>query len=214
MVGTNTLRKAKRAKQFLARAQKALGHPIEVISGREEARLIYAGVAHLQPSDEPRLVVDIGGRSTELILGHGQTPRLAESFQIGSVSLSERYFPGGRYTEQAFRQAQVAAGYPVAMPKAEVTPDEVDRLVAYIKSLGATAPGAGSTGQRSRRGSVRQLQQGDTGARHRLPHRNAHHTDRAALAGGGPTHGLSYRRCLIRRFQDQRRRNSFRSLPS
>ena len=95
---------------FLVRAEAALGHPIEVISGREEARLIYAGVAFLQPSIKPRLVIDIGGRSTEMILGDGRTPRVAESFQVGCVSLSMRFFPDGRYTRAAFRAAQVAAG--------------------------------------------------------------------------------------------------------
>jgi exopolyphosphatase/guanosine-5'-triphosphate,3'-diphosphate pyrophosphatase len=109
-VATQTLREAKNRNAFLERAQTALGHPIEVISGREEARLIFAGVARLQPSDEWRLVVDIGGRSTEMILGQGRTPLRAESFQVGSVSLSMRYFPDGRFTESAFHAAQVAAG--------------------------------------------------------------------------------------------------------
>jgi exopolyphosphatase/guanosine-5'-triphosphate,3'-diphosphate pyrophosphatase len=109
-VATQTLREARNRDAFLARAQKALGLQIEVISGREEARLIYAGVARLQPSQVPRLVVDIGGRSTEMILGHGNKPVRAESFQVGSVSLSMKYFGEGRFTEAAFRQAQVAAG--------------------------------------------------------------------------------------------------------
>jgi exopolyphosphatase/guanosine-5'-triphosphate,3'-diphosphate pyrophosphatase len=109
-VATQTLREARNRDAFLLRARAALGQPIEVISGREEARLIYAGVARLQPSDEWRLVVDIGGRSTEMILGQGVTPLRAESFQVGSVSLSMRYFGDGRYTEAAFRHAQVAAG--------------------------------------------------------------------------------------------------------
>ena len=109
-VATQTLREARNRDAFLLRAQTVLGFPIEVISGREEARLIYAGVARLQPSMLPRLVVDIGGRSTEMILGHGRKPALAESFQVGSVSLSLKYFGEGRFTESAFRQAQVAAG--------------------------------------------------------------------------------------------------------
>ncbi len=109
-VATQTLREARNRDAFLARAQAVLGFPIEVISGREEARLIYAGVAHLQPSTEPRLVIDIGGRSTEMILGHGRKPLRAESFQVGSVSLSMKYFAEGRFTEAAFRQAQIAAG--------------------------------------------------------------------------------------------------------
>ena len=109
-VATQTLREARNRNAFLARAQAVLGQPIEVISGREEARLIFAGVARLQPSAKPRLVIDIGGRSTEMILGQGRTPLRAESFQVGSVSLSMRYFSDGRFTDSAFRAAQVAAG--------------------------------------------------------------------------------------------------------
>ena len=109
-VATQTLREARNRDAFLAGAQAVLGFPIEVISGREEARLIYAGVAQLQPSEVPRLVIDIGGRSTEMILGVGRKPMRAESFQVGSVSLSLRYFSEGRFTEAAFRQAQIAAG--------------------------------------------------------------------------------------------------------
>ena len=109
-VATQTLREAKNRDAFLVRAQTVLGRPIEIISGREEARLIYAGVARLQPSTVARLVVDIGGRSTEMILGRGTRPSRAESFQVGSVSLSMKYFPDGRFTEAAFRAAQIAAG--------------------------------------------------------------------------------------------------------
>lgn len=112
-VATQTLREARNRNAFLLRAQEALGFPIEVISGREEARLIYAGVNHMQPAakgDGARLVVDIGGRSTELILGRGRTPLVAESFGVGCVSLSMRFFPEGRITREGFRAAQVAAG--------------------------------------------------------------------------------------------------------
>ena len=109
-VATQTLREARNRDAFLARAQAVLGFPIEVISGREEARLIYAGVARLQPSNQTRLVIDIGGRSTEMILGKARKPIRAESFQIGSVSLSMKYFGDGRFSEAAFRAAQVAAG--------------------------------------------------------------------------------------------------------
>ncbi|MGZ5235512.1 MAG: Ppx/GppA phosphatase family protein [Caldimonas sp.] len=109
-VATQTLREARNRDAFLARAQTVLGRPIEIISGREEARLIYSGVARLQPSNTARLVIDIGGRSTEMILGRGTRPTRAESFQVGSVSLSLKYFPEGRFSEQAFRDAQIAAG--------------------------------------------------------------------------------------------------------
>ena len=112
-VATQTLREARNRNAFLLRAQEALGYPIEVISGREEARLIYAGVNHMQPAaadDGPRLVIDIGGRSTELILGQGRTPQVVESFGVGCVSLSLRYFSNGQLTREGFRAAQVAAG--------------------------------------------------------------------------------------------------------
>jgi exopolyphosphatase/guanosine-5'-triphosphate,3'-diphosphate pyrophosphatase len=109
-VATQTLREARNRDAFLARANRVLGHPIEVISGREEARLIYQGVSRLQPSELPRLVIDIGGRSTEMILGHGRSVQRAESFRVGSVSLSMQHFPQGRYTCEHFRNAQVAAG--------------------------------------------------------------------------------------------------------
>lgn len=109
-VATQTLREARNRNDFLIKAQTALGHPIEVIAGREEARLIFAGVSRLQPSPKRRLVIDIGGRSTEMILGHGTHPERAESFQIGSVSLTMRFFADGKLTAEAFRAAQIAAG--------------------------------------------------------------------------------------------------------
>lgn len=109
-VATQTLREARNRDAFLARADRVLGFPIEVIAGREEARLIYQGVARLQPSELPRLVIDIGGRSTEMILGRGRLPQRAESFRVGSVSLSMTHFPDGRFTAEGFRSAQIAAG--------------------------------------------------------------------------------------------------------
>ncbi|MCA3149640.1 MAG: Ppx/GppA family phosphatase, partial [Rhodocyclaceae bacterium] len=110
-VGTNTLRVAKNAKEFLARAEAALGFPIEVVAGREEARLIYLGVAHgLPPSPAPRLVVDIGGGSTECIIGVGLEPRKLESLYMGCVSFSMRHFADGRLSKSNFRAAETAAG--------------------------------------------------------------------------------------------------------
>jgi exopolyphosphatase/guanosine-5'-triphosphate,3'-diphosphate pyrophosphatase len=109
-VATQTLREARNRDTFLARAHQVLGFPIDVISGREEARLIYQGVAHLLPqSDERRLVVDIGGRSTELILGRQFEAGEMESYRVGSVAWSMRYFPDGEFTEAAFERAEVAA---------------------------------------------------------------------------------------------------------
>ncbi|MGV8804177.1 MAG: exopolyphosphatase [Polaromonas sp.] len=109
-VATQTLREARNREEFLVRARTTLGFPIDVISGREEARLIYQGVARLlTPSEQRRLVVDIGGRSTELILGQGLQAHTLESYRVGSVTWSMRYFPEGQFTAQAFNLAEVAA---------------------------------------------------------------------------------------------------------
>jgi exopolyphosphatase/guanosine-5'-triphosphate,3'-diphosphate pyrophosphatase len=109
-VATQTLREARNRDEFLAQATKTLGFPIDVVSGREEARLIYQGVAHLLPqSNERRLVIDIGGRSTELILGHAYEARVMESYRVGSVAWSMRYFGDGAFTTAAFKAAEIAA---------------------------------------------------------------------------------------------------------
>jgi len=131
-VATQTLREARNRDEFLRAAQRVLGHPIEVISGREEARLIYSGVSCLQPSEEPRLVVDIGGRSTEIILGRGRVPLATESFPVGSVGLSMRYFGDGRMTAQAFRAAQVAAGAEFEEALTEFAPS------LWVQALGSS----------------------------------------------------------------------------
>ncbi len=109
-VGTNALRVAKNARDFLIRAEHALGFPIEVVAGKEEARLIYLGVSHsLPPTSEKRMVVDIGGGSTEFIIGSGYRPQKLESLYMGCVSYTMRYFPDGRITKSAMRQAELAA---------------------------------------------------------------------------------------------------------
>lgn len=109
-VGTNTLRRARTAGDFLDQAQTALGHPIEVISGIEEARLIYLGVAHSLPDPGGRrLVVDIGGGSTELIIGEGYQPVRLESLYMGCVSLSRGFFADGAISKNAMREAILAA---------------------------------------------------------------------------------------------------------
>ena len=109
-VGTNTLRAASNAAEVLPRLESALGFPIEIVAGREEARLIYVGVAHgLAPSADKRLVVDIGGGSTEFIIGAGHTPQLTESLYMGCVSWSLRYFPDQRVSKSNMKRAEVAA---------------------------------------------------------------------------------------------------------
>jgi exopolyphosphatase/guanosine-5'-triphosphate,3'-diphosphate pyrophosphatase len=107
-VGTNTLRQLRPSSGFIEQAEEALGHPIEVIAGREEARLVYLGVAHgLAIGDEKRLVVDIGGGSTELIVGEGFTPLLRESLHMGCVSLTQRFFPNDKITAKAMERAEL-----------------------------------------------------------------------------------------------------------
>nr|WP_191629149.1 exopolyphosphatase [Pandoraea terrae] len=109
-VATNTLRVAKNASDFLVEAERALGFPIEVIAGREEARLIYAGAAHSVPTCAGnRLVVDIGGGSTEFIIGQDYDPQIMESLYIGCVSHSRQFFPSGNVDEYAMKQAELAA---------------------------------------------------------------------------------------------------------
>ena len=109
-VGTNALRVAKNAPQFLREARAVLGFPIEVISGREEARLIYLGVAHALPTSSlRRIVIDVGGGSTELIIGTGLEPQLTESLYMGCVSYSLKFFPGGRIDKARMKAAELAA---------------------------------------------------------------------------------------------------------
>lgn len=124
-LGTNTLRKARGARRFLEQAQEALGHPVEIIGGREEARLIYLGVAHTLADDQGRrLVIDIGGGSTEFIIGERFEPLLAESLQMGCVTFSAQNFPDGRITTRRFRQAELHAQL------------ELQPIVAPYRSLG------------------------------------------------------------------------------
>jgi exopolyphosphatase/guanosine-5'-triphosphate,3'-diphosphate pyrophosphatase len=118
-VGTNALRVAKNAPQFLREARATLGFPIEVISGREEARLIYLGVAHAMPASRSdsatrRLVVDIGGGSTEFIIGAGLEPLLTESLYMGCVSYSLKYFADGKIDKSRMKAAELAASQELA----------------------------------------------------------------------------------------------------
>ena len=109
-VGTNTLRTAKNAQEFLTQAERALNHPIEIIAGIEEARLIYLGVAYsLGGNGGTRMVMDIGGGSTEYILGSGDVPHEKESLHMGCVTLSNLFFKGGKLSKNAFGQAVLFA---------------------------------------------------------------------------------------------------------
>lgn len=109
-VGTNTMRRMKGGKEFLAAAEAALGHSIEIIAGAEEARLVYGGVTHGMGRENPRrLVVDIGGGSTEIIIGHGPQPKLMESVSLGCVTHHQLFFADGEISRARFRKARLAA---------------------------------------------------------------------------------------------------------
>ena len=109
IVGTKTLRSISDSSEFLAAAQARLGHPVEIISGDEEARLVYLGVAHcVAPAEGTRMVIDIGGGSTEIILGQGMEPKLKESLSMGCVALSKRFFQDGKVTDKAVKKARIA----------------------------------------------------------------------------------------------------------
>lgn len=124
VVATAALRSARNAADFLDTAQRILGHPIEVIAGEEEARLIYQGVAHTTGGPDPRLVVDIGGASTELIIGKGAQPQALVSLHMGCVTWLERYFADRRLCEHNFAAAEQAAR------------DILQPIVAQFTSLG------------------------------------------------------------------------------
>ncbi|KGT92470.1 exopolyphosphatase [Erwinia typographi] len=109
IVGTHTLREAVNAEDFLRRAADVIPYPIEVISGNEEARLIFMGVEHTQPEKGRKLVIDIGGGSTEMVIGEDFEPRLVESRRMGCVSFANLYFPGGVISKENFRRARLAA---------------------------------------------------------------------------------------------------------
>lgn len=109
-VGTQTIRVAQNNKEFLEKAQKFLGFPIEILPGQEEARLVFEGCSHRLPfSNKKRLVIDIGGGSTELVTGVGHHADRCESFHVGCVNLSLRYFPGGVITKEGYEAAKLAA---------------------------------------------------------------------------------------------------------
>src|SRR6202046_1713816 len=133
VVGTNALRCAKRKRWFLERARAALGHPIEIISGLEEARLIYSGGVHTSPMiPDKRLVIDIGGGSTEVVIGEGFNPLLLESLSVGCVGLSASYFDDGRISEKRFERARTAV-------RLELEPiSEAYRKLSWLQAFGSS----------------------------------------------------------------------------
>jgi exopolyphosphatase/guanosine-5'-triphosphate,3'-diphosphate pyrophosphatase len=133
VVGTNALRHAKRKRWFLEHARAALGHPIEIISGLEEARLIYSGVAHTSPmSPDKRLVIDIGGGSTEVVIGEGFNPLLLESLSVGCVGLSANFFDDGRISAKRLERARTAV-------RLELEPvQEAYRKMGWLNAFGSS----------------------------------------------------------------------------
>ena len=133
-VGTNAFRRARNADGFREKAEALLGHEIEILSGVEEARLIFAGVAHMQPGAEQRLVLDVGGGSTECVVGRGTQVLRAHSSFMGCVSYTERFFPDGVLDADSFRRAEIAAKV------------EIESVVAPLRSSGwARVLGASGT---------------------------------------------------------------------
>ncbi|WP_323957561.1 exopolyphosphatase [Aeromonas caviae] len=114
IAGTYTLRRASNARDFVREAAKVLNHPIEIISGQEEARLIYQGVAHTQHIEGQVLVVDIGGGSTELIIGEGFEHKALTSRKMGCVSFTQSFFGNGKLGEKAFNAAVLEAQHQLA----------------------------------------------------------------------------------------------------
>lgn len=132
-VGTNTLRQVRPEARFLERAELALGHPIDVISGREEARLVYLGVAHgLAAGIERRLVVDIGGGSTELIVGEGFTADVRESLHMGCVSMAQRWFGDDKITAKLMDKAELAGALEVRPVR------ELFRRSGWVNAVGSS----------------------------------------------------------------------------
>ena len=189
-VATQTLREARNRDEFLLRASKVLGFPINVISGREEARLIYQGVAHMLPvSNERRLVIDIGGRSTELILGHDVVPTVMESYRVGSIAWSKRFFAEGQFTKKAFEIAEIAATAVMDEAFDAYHPDHWDTAYGSAGTVGAISDvliaadwPAGSITQKGLDWLLEKLIATQSVDRLRMP---GMREDRKAIIGGG-----------------------------
>jgi exopolyphosphatase/guanosine-5'-triphosphate,3'-diphosphate pyrophosphatase len=189
-VATQTLREARNRDTFLQRGSAVLGFPIDVISGREEARLIYQGVAQSLPTgEERRLVIDIGGRSTELILGRGRMSKRMESYRLGSITWSNRYFPDQQFTRQAFRNAEIAAKAVLDEALPLYTRDSWDVAYGSAGTVGAvvdvlTAGGwpAGSISQEGLDWLLDKVLGAQSADRLRIP---GMRDDRRAIIGGG-----------------------------
>ena len=189
-VATQTLREARNRDAFLKPGSHLLGFPIDVISGKEEARLIYQGVAQaLARKEERRLVIDIGGRSTEIILGSGLEPLQMESYRVGSIAWSMRYFGDGLFTKRSFQTAEIAAKAVLDEALALFQPSQWD--VAYGSAGTVNAVGdvlvasgwpAGSVSLEGLQWLMDRLIAAQSAERLRLPGMKE---DRKAIIGGG-----------------------------
>lgn len=176
-VGTNTFRKARNGLPFLVRCSKALGHRIDIISGREEARLVFAGVQHGLPDQRQSLVVDIGGGSTELIVGGQDGPVLLDSLFMGCVSHSERFFPGGKLSKGRFKAARMSASLelaPIARRYRELGWERAVGSSGTVRALSGMLRETGTTDGSITRDGLRSLER-------RLV--EAGHLDRVRLPG-------------------------------
>lgn len=146
-VGTSALRQIRDSRQFLRRAESALGHPIEIISGREEARLVYLGAAHgLATGNERRLIVDIGGGSTELTIGEGSAARYMESIHMGCVTMSQNHFSDGIITEKKMRSAVLSGALEMLPIQSELRTAGWQQAIGTsgtIKAIGKSVVEAG-----------------------------------------------------------------------
>ncbi len=169
-LATNTFRQMQSPRAFLAEAEQALGHPIEIISGREEARLIYFGVAQeLVERDRRHLVVDIGGGSTELILGSGFEPDTLETVSLGCIGYSRRFFPDGVITRAAFKEAEIAAALELRPVRKMFRRGRWERAVGSsgtIRAVERVLANGGSDAQAITRAGVKGLRRAMAAAGH------------------------------------------------
>ncbi len=190
VVGTQTLRKLKAPRPFLIAAETALGHPVEIVSGREEARLIYLGVAHgLKDNGNRRLVIDIGGGSTEFIIGEGLDALERESLQMGCVATSKLWFGDGQISRKRYAGAQASIALELQQFAADFRArgwSEVYGSSGTVKSIGAISRALGNRESSITRASVNEIRDRLLQAGHadRLDLPGLQEDRRAIIAGG------------------------------
>ncbi len=189
-VGTQTIRVARNNKSFLRQAQKALGFPIEILPGQEEARLVFEGCSHRLPySDKKRLIIDIGGGSTELVTGTGLLADRCESFHVGCVNLSLQYFPEGKITREGYEAAKLAAMAEFQEGRERFNSslwDEAYGSSGSMEAICALAKSFGLTGDSITLDTLREIQQAIIAKGHinNLNFPDLHHSRKEVIAGG------------------------------